>query len=202
MKIKKLLMSFCWIASAMSASVHAGRSEPYDPSVAVKYARDWALARNSAYTSFSSDCTNFVSQALRTGGFRNTATTAVYGSQYWYYSTSSKYSNTWVNAHALYTRFDSGYENWVKWNGMESVNYGDIVFADWDADNKVDHSMIVTGFKKRSDGLLDPVFSYHSTDRLDFPRSSVYNLGGSSAKYYRFGPSGQCLVVTKNQIVP
>lgn len=118
MKIKNLLFSACCVVGLVSSSVYAGRSESYNPSIAVKYATDWALARNSAYTSFSSDCTNFVSQALHAGGFRNTATTSVYGSNYWYYSTSSKYSHTWVNSHALYTRFNDGYENWVKWSGM------------------------------------------------------------------------------------
>lgn len=197
------ILSLCCIASL---DAHAGRSEPYDSYLAVQYARSWALSRNSVYPDFSAnsgggDCTNFASQVLRAGGFRNTVTDRPTSDQRWYFVSKTSYSQTWSVAQGLYNRFKNGYENWYSWSGVTSLNYGDLVFADWQGDGLIDHTMIVTGFKKMTDGTVDPVFSYHSSDRLNFTRTALVAAVGPSARYYRFGKSNQCLIVPSDQYV-
>lgn len=56
----------------------APRYSPYNSSMASNYAYQWALSKNPQYPDFSAntlqggDCTNFVSQALHTGGWQYT----------------------------------------------------------------------------------------------------------------------------------
>lgn len=197
------LLSIFALALA-SSNTFAGRSEPYDPYTAVNYARTWALSRNTTYPDFSAgggDCTNFVSQALKAGGFRNTIANSPMSDQRWYFVSKTSYSQTWSSANGLFSRFNNGYENWVRWNSIDSLNYGDIVFADWDGQGTIDHTMIVTGFKKLADGTPDPVFSYHSTDRKDNPRSSFVLAAPKTTRYYRFGKENACFIVKANQYI-
>ncbi len=156
--------------------VSARPMEAYIPDWAVSYARQWVsdtqTLRNPNYVYFNKDCTNFVSQSLRAGGWRNTAIGPATSDLYWYHVPSSQQSSqTWKVANALHRRFSQGYEGWTGGKILpymtSQINYGDIVFADWNSDGYIDHSMIVTGFRRKSDGTLEPRLSYHSTDRKD-----------------------------------
>lgn len=161
-----LILSF-WVSSVFARS-----QEPYVPLLAQRYANQWvqdnAELRNPAYIYFSSDCTNFLSQSLRAGGFRDTTTGSQYSDLYWYYKSGTQYSQTWSLAHALYRRFANGYESWyggyVVSPTTMRAKVGDIIFADWQGDSNIDHSMIVTGIGSSG----EPLLSYHSTDRENY----------------------------------
>lgn len=77
------------------------RETPYNRTVAVAYARKWALNRNPAYYDFErigGDCTNFASQSIYAGA-RVMNYTPVTG---WYYRSPSDRSASWTGVEYLY----------------------------------------------------------------------------------------------------
>jgi hypothetical protein len=73
----------------------------YSREAAVRYAKKWALSRNSVYLDFEKlggDCTNFVSQCLYAGipemNYGNSAG--------WYYLNAYSRSPSWAGVHFLY----------------------------------------------------------------------------------------------------
>ena len=73
----------------------------YDRSVAISYAKKWALARNSKYYNFDAvggDCTSFVSQCLFAGSKKMN-----YSSKNgWYYNNGYDKSPSWSGVEFLY----------------------------------------------------------------------------------------------------
>jgi hypothetical protein len=199
----------------ISAWALARPQEPYSADLAVTYARQWATSRNSSYPNVSpEDCTNFISQALRNGGWRNTATTSSTSDTLWWLRSKTSYSQTWSTANGLFRHLNGGYgvtaigkasyESWFGWPSATSVNYGDVVFGDWQGDGLIDHTMIVTGFKRLPNGTLEPRFSYHSTDQKDIALTDLKNRLGpailAKTKFYRFGSLNACVAPKKYQI--
>lgn len=73
----------------------------YDREAALRYAEQWALARNPRFLNFDrlgGDCTNYVSQCLY-AGIKEMNYTPVYG---WYYSSSYKRTPSWTGVAFLY----------------------------------------------------------------------------------------------------
>lgn len=74
---------------------------PYNRSEAVRYARTWALSRNSKYYDFSKiggDCTNFVSQCI----FAGAQTMNYIPVTGWYYNSLQSRSASWSGVQYLY----------------------------------------------------------------------------------------------------
>jgi|GEM_PF-849825 len=202
-----------FVASALvvaTNSVFARPQEPYDREKATSYARQWALSRNPSYADYSSlpsdggDCTNFVSQSLRAGGWRNTTLGSAASDLYWYYVNSSQTSQTWKTAHGFYRHMNGGYESWYGWQGFSSVNYGDVVSIDFQGDGRIDHTVMVTGFAKNTNGTVEPLISYHSSDVLNVRVSEFlarvvahYGPKSNGMKIYRWGAMNFCEVPTK-----
>lgn len=121
----------------LSTSVIAG----YNPNNTVTYAQQWALYRNPQFKDFTSnDCTNFLSQTFRAGGFlddkmyyyspstgQTTGAGSLLPDSYlisnhignWYYINGSttnpspySFSETWSVANTMYRRLKAGYGNW------------------------------------------------------------------------------------------
>lgn len=73
-------------------------SSSYNASDAVSYARKWAKDRNTAYNSYTSDCTNFVSQAAHAGGISmkkpNTIKHGITTTTSYWYSKKHKFTGT------------------------------------------------------------------------------------------------------------
>lgn len=143
----------------------------------VNYAYTYWDDYNLAYRDFSpQDCTNFVSQAVRDGGW-----TDVPG---WYRSTSAWWYNwlnqswTWINPH---------YWFWFTYNrprgtlvaSFSDLEPADILQMDFDRDGYLDHSMIVT----YKDGSGTIYLTYHSTDTLNRSIWDIYN-DNPDANYY------------------
>ncbi|MFZ4461686.1 MAG: amidase domain-containing protein [Patescibacteria group bacterium] len=199
--------------------------EPYNKDQAVNYARTWVQnggtpLRNPSYPDMSAnasdggDCTNFISQTLRAGGWRNTTTTSTTSDMLWWLTSKMSYSQTWTTTHGFFRHMNGGanpgtvgnsYESWYRWDftpgtsGTISVNYGDIISADWQGNGIIDHTMIVTGFRIKPDGYAEVLVSYHSTDRKDLPISTI-QAAYPNAKFYRFGPLNQNLIIQQYQI--
>jgi cell wall-associated NlpC family hydrolase len=153
----------------------------YTASNAVAYAERWALSRNPAYNSLGSDCTNFVSQALRAGGF-----TPVRGSnthiEVWYSDGTSGNSNTWSVApmllNFLWVHSPGGILTayWTPLVGLQAsgTSPGGLIFYDWGWLNVgspgngegVSHvSMVVANGVDPNSGWRGDLVDQHTTDR-------------------------------------
>jgi Putative amidase domain len=146
-KRKKILSLLCVLLMlALPSIVNAGT---LNRSAVRAYAYGFATKYNPLYRSFGNDCQNFVSQALRAGGWTDT-------SEWWYLWFYQ--SLPWVNANDFY--------NFVKRSGRATLtndptqlDAGDILQVDWDGNGKIDHSMIVTR-KDSNNGTA--YLTYHS----------------------------------------
>lgn len=115
------------------------------------------------------------------------------------------FSATWSVAHESFQRLKTSADSW-KYIGSYKVtprlnipvNYGDIVYADWKDDGRVDHAMIVTGFQNQS-GIIYPRLTYHSTHRLDNPLLN-FNANALGAKLYVFRQSWNTYAPSQWQI--
>ena len=131
----------------------------YDRSAAGTYAYQNAWGHSPVYRNWHpNDCTNFVSQSLRAGGW-----------QYrqdpfwdWFYVDSGGQSNSWVNAYVLRNfTANSGRASFLAY--FEDLFTGDVIFADWGYNGPgVDHSIIVDS---ATCYCLSGIFvSYHDKD--------------------------------------
>ena len=148
----------------------------YNRHLAVEYAIKYAISPNPCYKKYPKDCTNFVSQALRAGGW-----TEIGGSVFdrkddgvWWYGNSvwSKASYTWAGAH--------NFSSFIKKSGRGTscsraeLTLGDVVQIA--RKGHVFHTMIVTGGNACSviDGSeIGPMMSYHTTNTRDKDLNSI-----------------------------
>lgn len=134
---------------------------------------------NSSYRDFNDqggDCTNFVSQSMRAGGWQDDTGWYRSTSNWWYNQYNQTY--TWTSVYHFYefTR-KSGRGQSV--SHFSDLNPGDVLQADFDYNgNGMDHSMVVTG--KSGDELY---LSYHTSDKLDASLSWFQSQVGSSSYY-------------------
>ena len=134
----------------------------YNAQAAVNYALQYVYNYNSQYRSYSNDCTNFTSQALRAGGWTYDQTggdrTA---SDVWYYTSYSwTTSYTWAGAHNFYQFFKQSGRGYMAGTFSELIK-GDLVQADWGPtpDGNISHSMVVTDVANGT-----AFVTYHSTN--------------------------------------
>lgn len=140
----------------------------YDYSAMVTYARNWAYGRNPAYPSYSDDCTSFVSQCMKAGGW---ATVGSYplssrssNSNWWYGKYASTSSYTWGGAENWYWfATGSGRTSLID---MWSMGNGDVLQYDYDYDGNISHTQICTS----SSG---PLMTQHGGDYRDKPLSEI-----------------------------
>ena len=197
--------------AAEGASALAAHS--YDRDAAVAYALRWSevykssrgnhpvsYARNPDYEDLgTTNCTNFVSQALLAGGWPERGTANPDNPDNWHHDLpvwGVGNTMTWINANWL---FDFA----VKYRGYEQnfwpptdptvgpgdpdfaiweLQPGDLIFTDWDTkvpDGVQDHVMIVTG-TYTSQRFTEPTYSQNSPNRHNLPLSV-----GMKMAYYR-----------------
>ncbi|MDZ7577728.1 MAG: amidase domain-containing protein [Candidatus Nanopelagicales bacterium] len=147
------------------------------------YARKWAEGHNPAYGGeWAEDCTNFVSQAVRAGGWsyvgdggwaqRDEPNMWGFYDAPWYEFKFTTY--TWGGAQNFYQfgRFESRRLTWTS-----HVSYlvgGDILQARWRDDTAMSHSMVVTKYKNATKKHAKKVFlSYHTINILNKPFSKI-----------------------------
>ena len=123
---------------------------------ALKYWKDY----NPDYRSWSADCTNFVSQAMRAGGWPDESGLYLNAKAWWY--NLANQSRSWINV-SFFNDFTLDYSGrGVELSDPIGLLTGEVLQVDFEDDNEKDHSMIVT-----SRGTGDIYLTYHSNDTLN-----------------------------------
>jgi RHS repeat-associated protein len=173
--------------SEEAASSGVGTAGGINRSRVVWYLHHWAHGTNPEYGRVRNpldgedDCTNFVSQALRYGGWSEDSTwyaeqepacaidpyTGIGGCM----GTYTHFSSAWDNTKAFTSWSTSSGRAVLRGYPEDSPELGDVIVADWDGakigesyDVAEDHMMGITGFDGRQ-----ILISSHTHDRLDFP---------------------------------
>lgn len=165
LKHKRRLVAFLTAALTMViVSASTSPASAYSGSAASSYADTYALTPNSAmYPVFSSDCTNFVSQAAYAGGypFRNFEQNAGSDTSWWIYNASSNgqnfsWSDSWAVADGYYNFLMADNPGGVPegtapgtsnayWTPSAVVD-GDVLFYDWGQGLGISHSTMQVGY--------------------------------------------------------
>lgn len=136
------------------------------------YATKWALSYNSAYTKYSVDCTNFVSQAMYAGGWKEVSHPWVDYKQddAWWYGGIPTNSWTWSGAENFY-RMTKALKRTTTAKYVSDLRVGDLLQYKNKGATNMTHSMVVT---KKSGSTV--YLSYHTTNTLNKPFSSLKGL--------------------------
>ena len=159
---------------------------------------------NGSYRNFSGaggDCTNFVSQALAHGWWREVTGYYDTNAAWWYRSHGKSpsckknpsyldpdrwvclygQSLTWVNAHRFYW-FMRNRPRGYSVSRISDLKLGDVLQVDFTRDGTVDHTMIVTKIGGNGERYL----TYHTNNNLNKPFSDFYKAY-PNANYYAWG---------------
>jgi hypothetical protein len=149
-------------------------------SAAASYASRYALKRNGAYIASPNDCTNFISQALRAGGWVMVpgGGNLQQSSSVWAYSGTGPYpkTNSWADAQLFYD-FAHRTGRVSNYASVGSLRLGDVLQYDVGTVG-MNHTMMKTGTSGS-----DPLLSYHTNDTLNKPFSAI-RAAVAGAKYY------------------
>lgn len=125
-------------------------SYSYSPSLASSYAQNWAKSFNPTYNKYSSDCTNFVSQAIHHGGlpFGNTGATS---NIFWHskiINGKREDSRAWLVAHDFRTYWSVKGRSQTRYTTKSAVNsnatVGDVLSYQYKSTGRVWHSVFVS----------------------------------------------------------
>ncbi|MFE0023179.1 amidase domain-containing protein [Amycolatopsis sp. NPDC059021] len=174
-------------SSAPPASVNGGVQ--IDRPAAVAYARKYAIDYNQRYERFTNDCTNFVSQALRAGGWSDVGHGDNAPDQWWEYlirDTFPVHSNTWTVAQS-FADFGYQYSHRLRGYAGEAPLPADVILTDWEngSDGHIDHAIIIT---ENQPGNVDDwskiKVTYHSNDQDNIPLSQVRQKAHPQTTWY------------------
>ncbi|GAA2686223.1 hypothetical protein GCM10009864_69760 [Streptomyces lunalinharesii] len=155
----------------------------YDYAAMAAYATKYWSRYNPDYPDFSDagaggDCTNFVSQALKAGGWQHVPgyTTDFHK----WFGNAEIQSDSFVGVNE-FSWFALSSKRATSLANVYQMDVGDVLQLDFDRDGSKDHSMIVTSRSRQ--GV--PYLTYHSTDTYN---RSVASLIASypSAAYYAY----------------
>lgn len=131
------------------------RSNIYNRFNAVKYAETWWDGHNSVYPLYANDCTNFISQCLRAGGFQMKGMPKV--AVGWWYKNYSTSSYSWRVAHAL-RKYLPGSQTGIKAEEVanpKELTLGDIILYDFEGDGRWNHCTIVVAKDENGEPLVN-----------------------------------------------
>lgn len=178
-------------SSAPPASINGG--VPIDRQTAVQYARTFALNYNPAYERFGNDCTNFVSQVMRAGGWPDVGRPGPDGPDKWFQYNRFSNSRTWTIAHE-FLYFGLVYSKRLRNYAGETPQIADVIFADWEngvKDGHYDHVMVITENAPGNVGGWSKIkVTYHTANQDNIPMSIVYQKAGPGAGYGFFDTRG------------
>ncbi|MET7402227.1 amidase domain-containing protein [Dactylosporangium sp. NPDC005572] len=136
----------------------------YNYTAMVNYARAWATGRNPAYPTYSDDCTNFISQVMRAGGWATVGSSPrsdrKSSANWWYTMYPSTCSYTWGGAENWYWFATGSGRTYII--DMYSMGAGDVLQYDYDYDYNISHTQVCTG--RDSTG---PLMTQHGSDYRD-----------------------------------
>ncbi|MFC5723939.1 amidase domain-containing protein [Streptomyces gamaensis] len=167
-----------WSARPQPKDLRAGG---YDYAAMADYAEKYWRNYNPAYRKFNDaggDCTNFISQALAAGGWKQEPGGAEDFRKWWYNSKGE--ATSWVGANE-WSWYALSSKRVTSLSNVFQMDVGDIMQMDFDGDGSKDHSMMVT-YRSRA-GV--PYLTYHSTNTY---RKSVASIIASypDAVYYAY----------------
>ncbi|MFJ5558385.1 amidase domain-containing protein [Streptomyces sp. NPDC093250] len=155
----------------------------YDYKAMAAYAEKYWRDYNPDYPSFDGqgaggDCTNFVSQSLKAGGWKHVPG-YVYDYTRWF-------GNAEIQSHSFvgvneWSWFAQNSQRVTSLANVYQMDVGDVLQVDFDGDGSKDHTMVVT--YRSAQGV--PYLTYHSTNTL---RRSVSSIIASypNAAYYAY----------------
>ncbi|MBS6504052.1 MAG: amidase domain-containing protein [Clostridium sp.] len=130
----------------------------YNYTAMANYLEKYWSNYNSAYRSFpGNDCTNFVSQALRAGGWQDKPGWYKNSNYWWYNSSNQSWSWTAVDYWGSFAR-NSGRTSHL--SNVWYLGIGDVLQVKAKGSSQKNHTMMVSYV---SNGT--PYFTYHSTNR-------------------------------------
>ncbi len=149
----------------------------YNVTAAVEYSDEYALSYNTSYANFNGvggDCANFVSQCIYAGGMPQVKCEP-YGTNGWYYKSSSNRSATWTGAKYLRQWMGNNRGKLVNDPSDADIFVGSPLFVDWTNDGVWDHAYFCIGMN--SSGT--PIINSHNLDRYHIK----WNYGEETARY-------------------
>ncbi len=124
---------------------------------------------NAQYIHFTNDCMNFVSQALKAGGWTNQNPTADWSDpRDWFYYGGNPpvYTRTWSVSSWFARHIEvTGRRSFVRY--WSQVQPGDIVLVDWNGKDGDGHPHIIHSAIATTVGASDIYLTYHTHNRLD-----------------------------------
>jgi hypothetical protein len=176
-----LRLGIAALCVAVLPVVNSTVAQAYSGTGAAQYADKWATSRNSDYPSFSDDCTNFVSQALHSGGGYSyvgqskSAKNDAYWWAAWKPNAGFSWSNSWSVANDSYIfqldhipgAVPEGTASGAATNDYtpDAVKTGDVLYYDWNSDGHMDHATIQVGIGTDPEsGWYGNYVDQHSTD--------------------------------------
>ena len=205
-------------ASSSTCANYGDNICTYTPSVAQRYARDYALETTSFpdYTEYEGNCTNFVSQAVLAGLIGSDNKYDVYnnriyymadyykGCSYcWYFYNTSTRGAAFTQAHDLYVYAGSNLDEYwgmhfdfitkdspTQYLDVMDVEVGDVIFADWDGNGIIDHSMLVTYINTSSSSYYRIYVSYQNSSDHD-PQKDIPlgDINGTNIVFHVYRPT-------------
>ncbi len=156
-----------------------GTGTTYDYTAMATYAEKYWKNYNASYRRFNNaggDCTNFLSQSLKAGGWQSaTNSSEEYGT--WWYGTSGQ-SDTWVGVNE-WSWFTQTAKRTTALANAYQMDLGDVLQVDFDKDGSKDHSMITT--YRSASGV--PYLTYHDVDTYRRSLASIVASYPNSAYY-------------------
>lgn len=134
----------------------------YNYSAMVKYANKHWKNHNGHFRTYGNDCTNFVSQAMDAGGWGPKGGSLLQrrSNKYWFYGpVKIMTSYTWAGAENWYWFAKKHSKRTKILDNVYKLASSDVLQADWDRNNNINHTMIVT---KKYRGT--PYLTYHTGD--------------------------------------
>lgn len=151
----------------------------YDYAAMAAYTEKYWKDYNTAYRSFNSaggDCTNYLSQGLKAGGWGQvTSSDEDYGT--WYYAAGGQ-SDSWVGVNE-WSWFTQTAKRTTALANVYQMDVGDVLQVDFDKDGAKDHSMMTT--YRSSSGV--PYVTYHDADTYRRSLSSLIAAYPNAAYY-------------------
>ncbi|MER6110092.1 amidase domain-containing protein [Streptomyces hirsutus] len=146
------------------------------------YAKRYWSDYNPAYPNYNGagaggDCTNFVSQALKEGGWKHVPG-YVYDYTRWFGNADIQ-SHSFVGVNE-WSWFAQNSKRTTSLANVHQMDVGDVLQIDFDKDGSKDHTMIVTS---RSQGV--PYLTYHSTNTYSRSVASII-ASYPDAAYYAY----------------
>ncbi|RSS35993.1 amidase domain-containing protein [Streptomyces sp. WAC08241] len=152
----------------------------YDYKAMAAYAETYWSNYNPAYPNFNGsgaggDCTNFVSQSLKAGGWKHVPG-YVYDYTRWF-GTADIQSHSFIGVNE-WSWFAQNSKRTTSLANVYQLDVGDVLQVDFDKNGSKDHTMIVTS---RRNGV--PYLTYHSTNTLRRSVTSIISAYPNAAYY-------------------